>query len=108
MPRYLSLFKYSVEGHKGFLKEKAAGREAALRKALESAGGKLEAIYWAATGEYSGFTISEVPDSASGAALGALVDASGVAANREAVEILTSSEIDQALAKPMSFRPPGG
>jgi uncharacterized protein with GYD domain len=108
MPRYLSLFKYSVEGQKGFLKEKAAGREAALRKALESAGGKLEAVHWAVTGEYSGFTIFEVPDSASNAALGAHLRASGVAPHIEVVEILTSSEIDQALTKSISYRPPGG
>src|ERR1700691_4164638 len=40
MPRYLSLFKYSTVGTKGFLKEKASGREAAIRKAIESAGAK--------------------------------------------------------------------
>ena len=41
MPRYLTLFKYSTEGTKGFLKEKAAAREAALRR-----GSKASAENW--------------------------------------------------------------
>ena len=35
MPRYLSLFKYTPEGSKGFMKEKAAAREAALKLTIE-------------------------------------------------------------------------
>jgi uncharacterized protein with GYD domain len=66
MPRYLSLFKYSAEGAKGFLKEKAAAREAAAKKAIESVGGKLETFYWVGSGEYTGIAISELPDAASG------------------------------------------
>ena len=50
MPRYLTLFKYSTEGTKGFLKEKAAAREAALRKGFESVGGKMESVYWTYSG----------------------------------------------------------
>jgi uncharacterized protein with GYD domain len=108
MPRYLSFFKYSVDGHKGFLKERAAAREAAIRKGYQSAGGKIEAMYWAATGEYTGFIIGELPDSASIAALATLINASGAVADLQAVEILTSSEIDHGLAKSIWYRPPGG
>lgn len=69
MPRYLTLFKYSAEGSKGFLKEKAAGREVMIRKAIESVGGKIESIYWAGSGgDFSGIAISELPDTATGAA----------------------------------------
>jgi uncharacterized protein with GYD domain len=46
MPRYLSLFKYTPEGRKGFMKEKAAAREAALKLTIEGAGGKLELFNW--------------------------------------------------------------
>jgi hypothetical protein len=35
MPRYLSLFEYTREGRKGFMKEKAAAREAALKLTIE-------------------------------------------------------------------------
>jgi uncharacterized protein with GYD domain len=53
------------------LKEKATGREAATRQALESVGGKLEAMYWIISGEYTGIGIWEFPDAATGAALSA-------------------------------------
>jgi hypothetical protein len=46
MPRYLSLFKYTPEERTGFMKEKAAAREAALKLTIESAGGKLELFNW--------------------------------------------------------------
>ena len=50
MPR-----KYTAEGRKGFMKEKAAAREAALKLTIESAGGKLELFNWTVPGsEYSG------------------------------------------------------
>jgi uncharacterized protein with GYD domain len=107
MPRYLSLFKYSPEGAKGFLKEKAAAREVASRKAFESVGGKLETFYWATSGEYTGIAIAELPDAASGAALLALVDSSGAFSEFRIIELLTASEVDRALSKSMAYRPPG-
>jgi hypothetical protein len=52
------------------MKEKAAAREAALKLTVESAGGKLELINWAAPGsEYSGISIGEFPDAATCAAV---------------------------------------
>ena len=108
MVRYLTLFRYSPEATNGFLKEKAAGREAALRKAWEGVGGRVEAIYWAAGGEYSGAMIVELPDAATAAAFTAVIWASGAVDSLTAVEVLTSSELDRALAKTMTYRPPGG
>jgi uncharacterized protein with GYD domain len=61
MPRYLSLFKYTPEGRKAFMKERAAAREAALKLTIESAGGKLELFNWTFPGsDYSGVTIAEL------------------------------------------------
>ena len=107
MPRYLSLFKYSTEGAKGFLKEKAAAREAAAKKAIESSGGKLELFNWVASGEYTGIAIAEFLDAASGAAFVAMIDASGAFSEFRSIELLTASEIDRALGKSMAYRPPG-
>jgi len=90
------------------LKEKAAGREAAIRKAYEGIGGKVEAVYWAASGEYSGAVIAEVPDSATGAAFAMVIGSSGALDAGVGMELLTSSELERALAKAMSYRPPGG
>jgi uncharacterized protein with GYD domain len=108
MPKYIGLFKYSPEGAKGFLKEKAEAREAAVKKAYASVGGKVEAAYWAASGEYTGVVIAELPDAASAAALSMLVQSSGALDTYGGFEVLTSSEFDRALSKGMTYRPPGG
>jgi uncharacterized protein with GYD domain len=108
MPKYLGLFRYSPEGAKGFLKEKATAREAAIRKAYEDIGGKVEAVYWAAGGEYTGAVVAELPDAATGAAFGMVIGASGALDAVTLMEVVTSSELDRALAKTMTYRPPGG
>jgi uncharacterized protein with GYD domain len=90
------------------LKEKAAARETAIRKAYEGIGGKVEAIYWAAGGEYTGAVVVELPDAATGAAFAMLVLASGAIDASTSMEVLTSNELDRALAKAMTYRPPGG
>jgi uncharacterized protein with GYD domain len=108
MPRYLGLFRYSPEGAKGLLKEKASVREAAFRKFYEDIGGKVEATYWMIGGEYSGAVVVELPDAATSAAVGMVVGASGAFDAVTATEIITSSELDRGLAKTMTYRPPGG
>jgi uncharacterized protein with GYD domain len=108
MPRYLSLFKYTPEGRKGFMKEKAAAREAALKLTIESAGGKLELFNWTVPGsEYSGVTIAELPDAGTYAAVVALVEATGAFSEIKAIELLTASEIDRGLGKSLTYRAPG-
>ena len=47
MPKYLFQAAYAAQGLKGLEKDKASGRKAALSQAVESVGGKLEALYWA-------------------------------------------------------------
>lgn len=108
MPKYLALFKYSEEGAKGFMKEKAAAREAAGKKAYESVGGKSDAVYWVPTGEYSGVEIVELPDAATAGAIAALAHSTGAFTEYRLIQLLTASEIDGALTKPMAYRPPGG
>jgi len=106
MPKYLALFKYNEQGAKGLLKEKAAAREAAGRRAYESVGGKSEAIYWVPTGEYSGIEIVELLDAATAGAIAALVYSTGAFAEYRLIQLLTSSEIDGALGRPVAYRPP--
>jgi uncharacterized protein with GYD domain len=108
MPKYLALFKYSEEGARGFMKERAAAREAAGRKAYESVGGKSEAIYWVPTGEYSGVEIVELPDTATAGAIAALANSTGAFTEYRLIELLTTTEIDRGLGKPIAYRPPGG
>ena len=87
----------------GFLKEKAAAREAAIRKATESVGGKIELLNWVGSGEYTGMVISELPDAATGAALLAMVESTGAMSEFKTIELLTSGEIDRALGKAMTY-----
>ena len=101
--RFLPLFKYSAEGAKGFLKEKAAAREAAARKA-ESLGGTPRISLQSAN---TGIAISELPDAATGAAFIAMVQSTGSFSEFKTIELLTASEIDRALGKSMTYRPPG-
>lgn len=107
MPRYLLHFKYSPEGAKGFLKEKAAGREAAIRKMYEGIGGKVEALHWAAGGDYTGALVVDLPDAGIGTAFAMVAEASGAFDGVKWMEVLSSSELDRALAKTMSYRAPG-
>jgi uncharacterized protein with GYD domain len=47
MPKYLVEARYTTEGAKGLTREGGSGRRAAVAKTVESAGGNLEAVYFA-------------------------------------------------------------
>lgn len=68
-------------------------------------GGTLEAFYYA-FGETDAYVIAEAPDNVSMAALALTINASGVAAVKTTV-LLTPEEIDEAVKKTPSYRPPG-
>jgi len=90
------------------MKESAAAREAAVKLTIESAGGKLELINWAAPGsEYSGISIGEFPDAGSCAAVIGLIEATGMFLEIKVIELLTASEIDRGLGKSVIYRAPG-
>ncbi|MGD0184687.1 MAG: GYD domain-containing protein [Roseiarcus sp.] len=107
MSKYLTLFKYSPDAAKGFLKEKGTGRTATLSKAIENMGGRLESIHWTASGDYSGVVIGHFPDSATYTAFITSVAASGTLSNYQGFELLTAAEVDQAFAKVAPYRAPG-
>jgi uncharacterized protein with GYD domain len=108
MPKYLLLFKYSSDGAKGFLKEKAAPREAEIRKTFARIRGKVEAFYWGSGGEHTGAIIVELPDAAAQAGFTMVAEATGAFDAVTWTELLTSNELDRAFAKTISYRPPGG
>jgi uncharacterized protein with GYD domain len=107
MPKLLTLVRYTTDGAKGLLKDKASGREAAIKKMAESAGGKVESIHWIAAGEYHVAVVWEFPDIASYVSLGTAAQASGFVAEAKTLTTLTSKEMDQALGKSVTYRPPG-
>jgi uncharacterized protein with GYD domain len=106
MPKYLISASYSAEGLKGLQKDKASGRRRAVTAAIEGLGGKLEAVYYA-LGKDDVYLIADLPDNATAAALGIAASASGLVHTRT-VALLSVEEVDGALAKSVSYRPPGG
>ena len=63
MAKYLIKASYTIEGTKGLLKEGGSSRKAALQKAVEGLGGKLETFYYT-FGEADAIAIVDVPDAA--------------------------------------------
>jgi uncharacterized protein with GYD domain len=106
MPRYLIQANYVGDGVKGLLKEGGTSRRAATEKAIKSLGGTLEAFYYA-FGETDAYAIVDVPDNASMAAIALTAGASGAIAVKTTV-LLTPEEVDEAVKKAPSSRPPGG
>jgi uncharacterized protein with GYD domain len=47
MPKYLVAGRYTSDGLRGIVREGASRRRADITKTIESAGGKLEALYFA-------------------------------------------------------------
>jgi uncharacterized protein with GYD domain len=104
VPKYLWKVSYTKAGVRGVAKEGASSRRDAVRHALESLGGELEAVYFA-FGEADVYVIGELPDNQSAAALSLAANVSeGLTA--ETVVLMTPEEFDAATAKDVSFRPP--
>ena len=105
MPKYLIRAKYAADGAKGLIKEGGTGRRAAVTKATEALGGKLESFYFA-YGEDDAYLIVDMPDATSGLALSLAVNASG-AVRLQTIPLITCEEIDAASHKAVSYRAPG-
>jgi uncharacterized protein with GYD domain len=105
MAKYLARVAYTSEGAQGLQKDKASGRRAAVVKLMESAGGKLEAMYFA-FGSDDVIIIFDLPDNTSAAAVSLAVNTGGLA-NLNLTTLLTVEEMDGAIAKSVNYRAPG-
>jgi uncharacterized protein with GYD domain len=105
MPKYLVEASYLSEGVKGLLKEGGSGRREAVAELFSSLGGRLEAFYFA-FGDEDVFIIGDLPDNAAAAALAIRVHAAGAARCKMTV-LLTPKEVDEAVKKTGTYRPPG-
>jgi uncharacterized protein with GYD domain len=105
MAKYLVEASYTAEGLRGLMKDKASGRKAAVEKLLTGMGGKLEGFYFA-FGEADAYVLVDVPNSVSAAALSMAVSASGVVRSKT-ISLLTVEEVDQAIAKNVTYSRPG-
>ena len=105
MPKFLLQGTYTPEGTKGLIKEGGSARKAAVQKAVEGVGGKLECIYYT-LGADDVVVICDMPDTISGLAVSMAVNASG-AVRLSTTPILTVEEVDAACKKTVSYRPAG-
>ena len=105
MPKYLCKVSYSVEGAQGLLKEGGTARRAAVDQLCQSIGGKVESFYFA-MGDDDAYLICDLPDETAAAALSIRVAGIGAARVRT-VQLLTPAQIDQAVKKSVTYRPPG-
>jgi uncharacterized protein with GYD domain len=105
MAKYLITASYTAEGAKGVLKDGGTKRRQAAEAAINSAGGKLEAFYFA-FGENDAFVLIDAPDHATVASASLAINASGAVRTRTVV-LLTPEEIDQAIKKSTTYKAPG-
>ena len=106
MPKYLVEGRYTSDGLKGIAHEGASRRRGDIEKTIESAGGKLEAMYFA-FGDADFYIILDVPDNVSAAAL-SVANRSGFVTSKIVV-LMSTDEMDQAIRKTttIEFQPPG-
>jgi uncharacterized protein with GYD domain len=107
VPKYLFKGSYNAEGVKGLASEGGSARRAAGEELLQGVGGHFDAFYFA-FGPTDVYAIMDVPDHASAAAVAAAVGGSGRFSSVETVVLLTPDEMDEAMRKSTSYRPPGG
>ena len=107
MPKYLVEGRYTAEGLKGVAREGVSRRRGDIAKTIESAGGKLEAMYFA-FGDADFYIILDAPDNVSAAALSVVANGSGFVTSKIIV-LMTTDEMDRAIGKTttIEFLPPG-
>ena len=105
--KFLFCGRYTDEGLAGLQHEGAAARRTAVEELIASAGGKLEALYWA-FGEEDVYCVADLPDTVAAGAVTLAVGMSGALKVRTIV-LETAEDVDAALrgAKALTYRPPG-
>ncbi len=105
MPKYLFHGSYTEEGVKGLLKEGGTKRREAIKLAVESVGGTLDAFYFA-FGDDDFYFIAENPENINAIAGTLLANASGTVKLTTTI-LITAEEVDEAINKKLDWRPPG-
>jgi uncharacterized protein with GYD domain len=105
MAKYLITASYTSQGTRGLLGEGGSNRKAVLQKALESVGGRLDAMYYM-YGDDDVMLIADVPDAASGLALSLAANASGTV-RVKTTPLITVEEVDAACKKTVKYQGAG-
>jgi uncharacterized protein with GYD domain len=105
MAKYLFQGSYTVEGLRGLLRDGGTKRREATAKMVQSLGGTLETFYYA-YGGHDFFIIADMPDRVSTAAISLAVNATG-AVQFKTIVLITPEEVDAAIQRSVTYRPPG-
>jgi uncharacterized protein with GYD domain len=105
MTKYLIQFSYTQEGLTGLMSEGGNKRREATEKLVESLGGKLLAYYFS-FGDYDGIAIVDRLDNIEVATAALTAAASGAVKTKTTV-LLDPDDLDKAVKKSASYRPPG-
>jgi uncharacterized protein with GYD domain len=97
MPKYLVEGRYTCDGLKGLAREGSSRRRADIARTIESAGGKLESLYFA-FGDADFYIIYDAPDNTSAAALSVVANQSGFVTSK-AIVLLTTEDMDQGIKR---------
>lgn len=105
MAKYLLEVNYTLDGVRGLKAEGGTARANAAKALIEGLGGTMESFHFAFGGS-DVFVIADFPDNTAAAAAGLAVSAGGGATSKTVV-LLTAAEVDAAVAKQTTYRPPG-
>jgi uncharacterized protein with GYD domain len=106
MPKYLVKASYSKAGARGISDAGASARVAAVTRAVEGIGGRVESFHFAFGGADT-YVILDLPDNETAAALALAVNGSE-GATAETVVLLTPEQMDAAARMNVEFTPAGG
>jgi uncharacterized protein with GYD domain len=105
MPRFLLIVNYAPEGARALMSAGGSARKSVVEKTAAGLNGRLESFDFA-FGNDDAYTIVDLPDSESAAALALTVSSSGSVRVRTVV-LLTPEQIDRASQIHPDYTPPG-
>ncbi len=107
MAKFAVFFTFKGETIKGLM-DTPSDRAAVVSSLCDAVGGRMES-YYVMFGAWDGFTIAELPDSASAASISLAVSSTGAFAHIETHELFDASEFAGALsaASGLTYTPPG-
>ena len=105
MPKYMFMASYTSQGLDGVRNKGAKDRAAAIGDLAQGMGGALDGFYFA-FGEVDAYVLVDPPDDETAAAVSLAVTGSGAANTRTVKLLLTTDQVDAALAKSVPYRPP--
>jgi uncharacterized protein with GYD domain len=105
LPKFLARVTLNAEGVRLLRQDKGSGRRAAVTQAVEAAGGKVEAFYFA-YGQDDTIVIADYPDAASATAVSLVGNSTGVV-RVSMTPLITVEEMDRAVDKAATLPSPG-